>query len=141
MSKVLVVYWSQTGNTEMMAEAVAEGAKAKGAEVELVNVSDANAGMIDEADGVALGCPSMGVEVLEETEMEPFVAEIESSVSGKLLGLFGSYDWGDGQWMRDWGERMEGCGANLVAEGLIAHLTPDDEAKENCKALGEKLAG
>ncbi len=140
MSKVLVVYWSQTGNTEMMAEAVAEGAKAKGAEVELVNVSDANAGMIDAADGVALGCPSMGVEVLEETEMEPFVAEIESSVSGKLLGLFGSYDWGDGQWMRDWGERMEGCGANLVDEGLIAHLTPDDEAKENCKALGEKLA-
>jgi len=141
MSKVLVVYWSQTGNTEMMAEAVAEGAKAKGAEVELVNVSDANAGMIDAADAIALGCPSMGVEVLEESEMEPFVADIESKISGKKLGLFGSYDWGDGQWMRDWDERMEGCGANLVEEGLIAHLTPDDEAKENCKALGEKLAG
>ncbi|HOO34162.1 MAG TPA: flavodoxin [Thermotogota bacterium] len=141
MSKVLVVYWSQTGNTEMMAEAVAEGAKSKGAEVELLQVSEANTEMIKFADAIALGCPSMGVEALEESEMEPFVDEIESVVSGKSLGLFGSYDWGDGQWMREWQERMEDCGADLVEDGLIVHLTPDDAAKKNCKALGEKLTG
>ncbi len=139
MKKVVVIYWSGTGNTEQMAEGVFEGAKAAGAEVELVNVADASTDMVEACDALALGCPSMGAEVLEEAEMEPFVESIESLVDGKTLALFGSYGWGDGEWMTDWYDRMKSNGANLVAEGLIINETPDDEGIEQCKELGAKL--
>ena len=139
--KTAVVYWSGTGNTETMANAVAEGAKKKGAEVTLMTSAEFDASMIDNFDTIAFGCPAMGAEVLEEGEMEPFVTEVEAFAAGKKIGLFGSYGWGDGQWMRDWEDRMKAAGATVVGgEGVICQETPDDEALENCKALGKELA-
>ena len=141
MSKVAVVYWSSTGNTESMANAVAEGAKAAGAEVTTFETSDFSADKVDEFDAIAFGCPAMGDEVLEEDEFEPMFSSCEAKLSGKVIGLFGSYGWGDGEWMRSWAERAKAAGAEIVdGEDLIANETPDDEALENCRALGEKLA-
>ncbi len=141
MKKIAVIYWSGTGNTQMMANAVAEGAKAAGAEVSVLEVGSASVADALSADGVALGCPSMGSEVLEESEMEPFVEDLtKEDLKGKPLALFGSYDWGDGQWMRDWSERMQDKGVKLADEGLIVNNTPDDEGLELSRALGSKLA-
>ncbi|SNS18954.1 flavodoxin, short chain [Anaerovirgula multivorans] len=141
MKKVTIIYWSGTGNTEMMAQAIAEGAKGEGAEVKLLNVSDAKPEDVFNANAVALGCPSMGAEILEEEEMEPFVTSLKSSeLTDKSVALFGSYDWGDGEWMRDWEERMKQYGANLVESGLIVNLTPGDDELGDCKELGKKLA-
>ncbi|AOT69622.1 flavodoxin [Geosporobacter ferrireducens] len=139
MKKIAVIYWSGTGNTEMMAKAVAEGAQGDNNEVKLLSVDKASVEDVMNADGVALGCPSMGAEVLEESEMEPFVQSLEKVVTGKPLVLFGSYDWGDGEWMRDWEERMKGYGANLIAEGLIVNLEPADQNLDACKKLGARL--
>ena len=139
MKKIKVIYWSGTGNTEMMAKAVADGASSGGSVVELVDVSKASVYTVADADAVALGCPSMGVEQLEESTMEPFVEEVCGFASGKTIGLFGSYGWGDGEWMRDWEARMNSCGANLLADGLIINETPDAGALEQCKNLGKLL--
>ena len=141
MSKMAVIYWSMTGNTEAMAAAIAQGAQEAGAQAELKQVSEIS---VDEAltyDLLALGCPAMGAEVLEEGEFEPFFTALEGRLSGKKLALFGSYGWGDGQWMRDWYERAEGAGADLCGdEGLILNETPDAAGLEACKALGAELA-
>lgn len=138
---IKVVYWSQSGNTQAMAEAVAEGIKEAGKEAEVLSVDTVTADSLNDDTVYALGCPAMGAEVLEESEMEPFVTELEANVSGKNIGLFGSYGWGDGQWMRDWVERMKSAGANVVTgEGVICNDAPDDEAVENCKNLGKELA-
>lgn len=139
LKKVSVIYWSGTGNTEMMAKAVAEGAKDGGNEIKLLSVDQASADDVVNADAIALGCPSMGAEVLEESEMEPFVESLEAVISGKPVVLFGSYDWGNGEWMKDWEERMKNYGAKLVEEGLILQLTPSDEGLEACKTLGGQL--
>ena len=141
MGKVSIVYWSGTGNTEAMAAAMAEGAKDAGAEVELLTVDKADAAALSEAKAFALGCPAMGAEVLEEGEMEPFMAELDSQIAGKTIALFGSYDWGDGEWMRTWCGRAKDAGAELVEdEGLIVNNTPDDEGLAACRELGGKLA-
>ena len=141
MKKVNVIYWSGTGNTEIMAKAVADGAKLGGAEIKLMEAGRASINDVMEADAVALGCPSMGCEVLEEAEMEPFVAALEAvGLKGKQLALFGSYDWGDGQWMRDWEERMEAAGADLLGIGLTLQNTPDDSGIKVCIELGRKLS-
>ena len=141
MGKVSIVYWSGTGNTEAMADAMAEGAKDAGAEVELLTVDKAEAAALSEAKAFALGCPAMGAEELEEGEMEPFMAELDSRIEGKTIALFGSYDWGDGEWMRDWVERMTAAGATVVGgEGVICQDAPDDDAKTACGELGKKLA-
>ena len=95
---------------------------------------------VAEYDGIAFGCPAMGAEVLEESEYEPMFTEIEAALSGKKVGLFGSYGWGDGQWMRDWEERCNAVGARLVADGVMANYAPDGEALEGCKSLGRALA-
>lgn len=134
-----VIYWSGTGNTETMAKAVAEGIKDSGKEAKLLAVGDASAADVEAAEAVALGCPAMGDEILEEDEMEPFVESIADAVKGKKVVLFGSYDWGDGQWMRDWQDRMKGYGADVVKEGVIANLEPDDDALAACKELGKAL--
>ena len=137
---VSVVYWSGTGNTEAMANAVAEGITEAGGEAKLIPVSEANVDDLATESAFALGCPSMGVEVLEEEEMEPFVEALESKVGGKKILLFGSYGWGDGEWMRNWVERMTNAGAFMVEEeGIIANDAPDDEALEACKAGGRAL--
>lgn len=140
MSKVAVVYWSSTGNTEAMADAVVEGAKEKGADVTLYECADFRPEMVGEYDAIAFGCPAMGDEVLEEDEFEPMFSECEAKLSGKKIGLFGSYGWGDGDWMRNWEESCKGAGAALVGEGVICQEEPDDEAVEKCKALGKSLA-
>ena len=141
MSKIAVVYWSGTGNTQAMAEAVAEGVQKAGAQALLLPVSETDAASVLACDAVAFGCPAMGAEVLEESEFEPFFEQAEAGLSGKKTALFGSYGWGDGQWMRDWCARCDDAGANLYdAEGLMAHETPDDAAQEACRELGRKLA-
>ncbi|ERL22644.1 flavodoxin [Oribacterium sp. oral taxon 078 str. F0263] len=137
---IYVAYWSGTGNTEAMANAVSEGVQNAGAEAKLVSISDISAADLKDQAVFALGCPAMGDEVLEESEMEPFFAELESSLSGKKVGLFGSYGWGDGEWMRNWEERVKAAGASLVSEPVIANDSPDDAALASCKALGEALA-
>lgn len=139
MKNIVIIYWSGTGNTEAMAVALAEGAQNEGFEVLLKSVDSASIEDVKEADGVALGCPSMGAEVLEESEMEPFVESIAEVVSGKKLALFGSYGWGNGEWMEDWQERMEQYGANLVDDGLIINEAPDEEVLQQCRELGKKI--
>ena len=137
--KVSIVYWSGTGNTEMMANAVKEGAESAGAEVELLPVAAASADVLN-SDVLLFGCPAMGSEELEDSEFEPFFSSVESSLKGKKVGLFGSYDWGDGEWMRIWQERVEAAGGVMVADGLICNNTPDDDALGECRELGEKAA-
>lgn len=140
MGKISVVYWSQSGNTLAMAEAIGKGITDGGVQAEVVNVSSCQVSDLDTEEVFALGCPAMGAEVLEESEMEPFVAELEGNVKGKKIALFGSYGWGDGQWMRDWEERMNAAGAVVVnGEGVIAHEAPDDDALEACRSLGKAL--
>lgn len=141
MDKVIVAYWSQTGNTAAMAAAIGEGITEAGKEAVVTDISSVSMDDLQAASAFALGCPAMGAEVLEEGEMEPFVTEVEAFASAKKIGLFGSYGWGDGQWMRDWEDRMKAAGATVVgSEGVICQETPDDEALENCKALGKELA-
>lgn len=141
METVKIVFWSQGGNTAAMAAAVAEGVQEAGSKAEIINVNDASAADLQSMKGFALGCPAMGAEVLEEMEMEPFMCELEGSLAGKSVGLFGSYGWGDGQWMRDWEERCKAAGAAVVGgEGVICQETPDDDAIASCRALGRALA-
>ena len=140
MSKIAVVYWSGTGNTEAMAQAVVTGAKEKGAEVVMFTASEFDASMMDQFDAIAFGCPSMGAEQLEETEFEPMFSSCESKLSGKKIALFGSYGWGDGEWMRNWEETCTSDGAVLVCGSVICNEAPDDAAVAEYNALGASLA-
>jgi flavodoxin short chain len=142
VKKILIVYWSGTGNTETMAKQVAKAAQDAGAEVTCKPVSEASGDMVKAAEALAFGCPAMGAEVLEENEMEPFIAGLsQAELGGKALGLFGSFDWGDGQWMRDWVERMKGLGALVDGEGIISQLVPGEDGLSKCGDLGKRLAG
>ena len=134
-----IVYYSGTGNTEKMANLIAKGIVSGGKDAEVVNVSAAGLDIFDNEDVVILGCPAMGDEVLEEGEFEPFIEGISSKISGKKVALFGSYGWGDGQWMRDWQERMESLGCTLIDDGLIINYEPEDESPE-CINFGLKIA-
>lgn len=140
MKKIAVVYWSGTGNTEAMANEIANGAKAAGALVSLFAPADFSADMVSGFDALAFGCPSMGAEQLEETEFEPMFDAVEKRLSSKPVALFGSYGWGDGQWMRDWQTRCSDAGISLVADGLIINEAPDDDGIAQCKALGKALS-
>ena len=141
MNKIAIVFWSGTGNTEAMADYVAEGVRAAGGETELMGPGDFSAGRLSDYNAVAFGCPAMGSEVLEEMEFEPMFAALEGSLSGKRVALFGSYGWGDGQWMRDWCQRCDSAGANLLDEnGLAINETPDAAGEEARKEPGRKLA-
>ena len=137
--KIAIIYWSATGNTELMAQSVEKGIKNAGGEADIFSVSDFNTSDINNYSNLALGCPALGVEVLEESEFQPFYDEIRDKLSNKKIALFGSYDWGDGEWMRNWEEDVRSTGASLVKDGLITNLTPDDEAINECKSLGEAL--
>ena len=127
-----VIFWSGTGNTEAMANAVAEGTG-----VQAMNVSETNAAAAAAYDALLLGCPAMGAEELEETEFEPFFAELEGKLSGKKVGIFGSYGWGDGEWIRLWADRVKAAGAELIAEPLMINEAPDEDGLAKCRALGE----
>lgn len=140
MSKVAVVFWSGTGNTGIMATNVADGAKEAGAEADVIFCSEFSADKMDEYDAIAFGCPSMGAEQLEEGEFEPMFLACEEKLKGKKIALFGSYGWGDGEWMRNWEDTCKGDGANLVCESVICNEAPDDDALEACKKLGASLA-
>lgn len=140
MSKKAVIYWSGTGNTEAMANAVLEGINSKGENAEIFNVSEISASKASEYDSLALGCPAMGSEVLEETEFEPFFTSLETNLKDKNIALFGSYGWGDGEWMREWEERVKNAGGKMVSQnGLIINDFPDDEGLQKCKELGALL--
>ena len=139
MSRINVVYWSQTGNTEEMAEAIGKGITQAGGEAVVSEVSAISPDALKDENVFALGCPAMGAEVLEEAEMEPFVEAVESFAEGKKIALFGSYGWGDGEWMRNWEESCKESGANLVCDSVICQEEPYDEATDACKALGAAL--
>ena len=139
MAKVIIVYWTGGGNTEKMAASIAEGAKGAGADVVCKNVSEASVDELANYDVVAFGSPAMGAEVIEESEMEPFFSDAITNLAGKKVAVFGSYDWGDGEWLRTWEDRVKDGGAVLVGS-VKAHLEPDDDAVAECKALGAKLA-
>ena len=141
MRKTAVVYWSGTGNTQMMAEKVAEGVRAAGTEADVYNCTEFSADLMDNYEAVAFGCPSMGSEQLEDTEFEPVFTECEAKLSGKVIGLFGSYGWGDGEWMRNWEADCAAAGAVLVADPVICQDEPNDEAISQCEALGAALKG
>lgn len=141
MDMIIIAYWTQTGNTKAMAEAVGEGVEIAGKKADVRHISEVSMDSLREAQVFAMGCPAMGAEVLEEGEMEPFVMEVEGFAQGKRIGLFGSYGWGDGQWMRDWVDRMTSAGASVVGgEGVICQEAPDDTALAECEALGKQLA-
>lgn len=135
MNNIPVIYWSSTGNTEIMANAICNGADGQ-----LYNVSEFDSSDIKNYDKVAFGCPAMGAEVLEENEFEPLFAEIESSLKGKKVALFGSYGWGDGQWMKDWENRVTDMGGILFENGLIINDTPDNSGIEKCTEFGKRFA-
>jgi len=139
MSKVAVVYWSGTGNTEAMAEKVAEGAKSLAAEVDLLTADQFSASMLDDYAAVAFGCPSMGAEELEESEFAPMFDACRPMLQGRKIALFGSYGWGDGEWMRTWEEDCKEVGAVLLCEPVICNESPDEEAAQACLELGKAL--
>ena len=139
MSKVAVVYWSGTGNTEEMANKVAEGAKAAGAEVEVISADDFDGTDISSFDGVAFGCPAMGDEELEDSVFQPVFEACEPKLAGKKVALFGSYGWGDGDWMRSWEEKCQNDGVALVVDSVICNEEPDDEAQAACIELGKAI--
>lgn len=139
MSKIAVVYWSGTGNTEAMADAVLKGAKDKGAEADIFTAAEFSADKMGDYDAVAFGCPSMGVEELEDSEFQPMFESCEAVLSGKKIALFGSYGWGDGEWMRNWEERCISDGAVMACDCLTVNETPDDNALLSCNDLGAAL--
>ncbi len=137
MNKLAVIYWSGTGNTQAMAEAIAEGAKSAGADVCLLTCAEVSD--ISAWDAVALGCPAMGSEELEDSEFLPMLDGIEPALPAKKVALFGSYGWGDGEWMRSWEARCADKGITLAAASVMANEAPDDDALAACRALGEEL--
>ena len=140
MSKIAVIYWSGTGNTEAMADLVASAAAAAGASVDKFTASEFNTASAGDYTGFALGCPAMGAEQLEESEFEPMYQALRGSLSGKPVGLFGSYGWGDGEWMRGWEKDCDDSGIRLVCESVTCCEAPDDAALDACRALGKELA-
>lgn len=137
--KIAVVYYSSTGNTKAMAEAVEEGAKNAGAKVDLFTAIEFDASKVEKYDAIAFGCSAMGDEVLEELEFEPMFKECEKNLNGKKIALFGSYGWGDGEWMRNWEERCLNCGVKFACDYVICNEYPDDDALQKCKIQGEAL--
>lgn len=139
--KMCIIYWSGTGNTEAMANLICEGAVSAGADVTLKEVSSASVSDIQAADIAIFGCPSMGDEILEEDEFEPFMKSVTDTLGGKKIGLFGSYDWGDGEWMRTWESDVKKAGAVLLKDGLIVNLTPAGADIDKCREFGKDIAG
>lgn len=141
MEELMVIYWSQTGNTEAMAEAIGKGIEEAGKKAKVISVSEISAEALKDVHTFALGCPAMGAEVLEEGEMEPFVTQLEGFANGKRIALFGSYGWGDGEWMRDWEARMKAAGAEIIhGEGIIVQDEPTDEVLALCHEVGREMA-
>ena len=139
MSKIAIVYWSGTGNTEIMAQKIFEGAKEKAEQTEIFTASEFSVDKLKDFDVIAFGCPSMGAEVLEESEFEPMFNSCKSQLGGKKIALFGSYGWGDGEWMRNWEKDIEDSGAMIVCESLTINETPDEDGHKKCYEFGKDL--
>ena len=139
MKKTAVIFWSGTGNTEAMANEVLAGMQSAGANAAMLSCSEVDGGAIDALDAVALGCPAMGAEVLEEEEFAPMFESIKDKLVGKKVALFGSYGWGDGEWMRNWEDDCKSIGAELVCDSVICNDAPDSDALAKCEALGSAL--
>lgn len=139
MSQIAIIYWSGTGNTEAMAKAILEGVQSAGGSADIFEVASFSTSNLNQYDKLILGCPSMGDEVLEESEFQPFFDDIQSQLGGKKIALFGSYGWGDGQWMRTWQSEVEETGGQLITDGLIINESPDSEGIQLCQSLGEKV--
>lgn len=138
-NKINIIFWSGTGNTESMAQAIFEGSKNNG-NSKLLTVDKATLDDVKEADILFLGCPSMGVEELEESEMEPFMESISNDISDKKIALFGSYGWGDGEWMQDWEQRIKNCGGIIIEESIICNESPEEDILKRLTSLGEKYS-
>ena len=139
MSKTAVVFWSGTGNTEEMANAVLEGMKENGADASIYSADAFQAGDVESYDAIAFGCPAMGAEVLEEDEFQPLFDECKSALAGKKVALFGSYGWGDGEWMRNWEDDCKDAGIELACDSVVCNDAPDEDAITACKELGAAL--
>ena len=139
MNKIAIVYWSGTGNTEIMAQKILEGAKANESHGEIFTSSQFSADKLKDFDVIAFGCPSMGAEELEETEFEPMFESCKAQLSGKKVALFGSYGWGDGEWMRNWEEVLRDLGANMICDSLIINETPDGDGEISCYEFGKAM--
>lgn len=140
MSKAAVVFWSGTGNTEEMANAVLEGMKENGADASIYSADAFQAGDVEGYDAIAFGCPAMGAEVLEEDEFQPLFDECKLALAGKKVALFGSYGWGDGEWMRNWEDDCREAGIELACDSVVCNDAPDEDAITACKELGAALA-
>lgn len=140
MNKIAIVYWSGTGNTKEMAKLIAEGALREGAEITLYEPMEFDVDLIKQYDVIAFGCPAMGAEELEEIEFEPLFKKCKGALLDKKIALFGSYGWGDGEWMQSWEEECQTIGANLIAESIIINGEPDDKGKNICVEWGRKIA-
>ena len=135
-----IIYWSQSGNTEKMANLILEGIELEGKKAELVQVSSVSVDDVQNEEILILGCPAYGVEELEESEMEPFVKSLEGNIQGKKVALFGSWGWGNGEWMTEWENRMKSYGATLISEGLTVQEYPEDEDEDKCISFGKLIA-
>ena len=139
--KVAVIYYSATGNTEAMAEAVAVGAKSTGAEVLLAPVSDVDPVEIGNTyHHIILGCSAWGVEVIEEAQMKPFCNKLKPYLKGKIMGIFGSCGWSRGAWLNSWYNELHFAGASFPAQPLLAYCYPDEPSLKKCVELGNKVA-
>lgn len=137
MGKCAIVYWSGTGNTKAMADLVQQGT---GGTADMFTASEFSADKVAQYDAIAFGCPSMGAEELEESEFAPMFDSVESALSGKKIALFGSFGWGDGEWMRNWQARCESAGAKLLEDGLTCCGAPAGKQAEDCVDLGSTLS-
>ncbi len=139
MSEIMIVYWSGTGNTEMMAKAIKEGIEKEGADVSLKSVDKVSIEDVKEEKCIIFGSPAMGAEELAE-EMEDFISELEKTgIKNKFAAAFGSYDWGDGEWMKDFGERLKNDGFNVIGDGLAINSAPDEEGLKKCLEYGKSI--
>lgn len=137
---IKIIYWSGTGNTQSMAELIARGIQEEKGTLKVKQVSEATSEEVKDADILVLGCPAMGCEELDDGEMEPFISNIEGYLGQKKIVLFGSYGWGDGEWMESWRERMVSYGAELMIEPLIVNESPQGEDEEKCIQYGRQIA-
>ncbi|RHW63239.1 flavodoxin [Clostridium botulinum] len=134
-----IIYWSQTGNTEKMANLILEGIESEGEKAELVEVSSVSLNDVKNEKILILGCPASGAEELEESEMEPFIKSLEGNMQGKKVALFGSWGWGNGEWMTEWEKKMESFGAILISEGLTVQEYPEGENEGKCISFGKLI--
>lgn len=140
MEKIAVIYWSSSGNTQKMAEALLSGLQSEQKEAAIFSAAEFPSDLAETFDGFAFGCSAMGAEELEEGEFLPMFEKLEPLLKAKPVILFGSYGWGDGEWMRNWEERVHNDGALLFADGLMVHEVPDVQALEKCKDFGKAFA-